>query len=68
MFMDQISKMGQILKAGVLTKRSKSRIFLNLIFETQKDSKMASKVVVMVPNLDYLDSYLGSVLSRCGLF
>ena len=61
MFIDQISKMGQILKAEVLTKRYKSRNFLNLTSEAQKWPR---KLWLYSIILTCFDSYLRVVLSR----
>ena len=49
--MDQISKMGLILKAEVQTKRLKLKFFVNLTSEAQK---WPQKVVVIVHNPDIL--------------
>ena len=59
--MDQISKMGQIPKAEVLTKRFKSRNFLNSTSEAQKWPR---KLWLQSIILTCFDRYLGVVRSR----
>ena len=62
--MDQISKMGQILKANASTKRSKSRNSLNSSSEAQKRPR---KLWLQSIILTFFDSYLEAVLSRSDL-